>query len=113
VAQPTIIELRHNLGRDEVRRRMSSRVGDLHRHVPGGMATVTSHWSTADCMAVNVRVMGQDIPCTLDVEDDLVRATIMLPELLSLMARPIAGIVRQQGEALLLDETHRSEVQID
>jgi hypothetical protein len=108
MAQPTIIELRHNLSRAEVRQRMSSRVGDLHRHIPGGLATVTSDWSTADRMAVNVRVMGQDIPCTLDVEDDFVRASIMLPDLLAVMARPIAGIVRQQGEALLLDSKHTS-----
>lgn len=104
MADPTIIEMHHNLSRDEVRRRMASRVSDLPRHIPGGIATVTSSWPTLDRMRVDVTAMGQIIPCTLDIEDDLVRASIILPGMLSLMARPIDALVRQRGKDLLLED---------
>ncbi len=89
---------------------MAARVGDLHRHIPGGMATVTSSWPSVDRMIVNVSVMGQEIPCTLDVEDHLVRASIVLPGMLALMAGPIAGMVRQRGEDLLLEDRSKDRV---
>ncbi|CAN5257215.1 hypothetical protein BH10PSE12_BH10PSE12_05430 [soil metagenome] len=104
MTQPTIVEIPHNLSRDEVRRRMSSRVRDLPQHIPGGMATVTSSWPAQDRMIVTVCVLGQEVPCTLDVEDAVVRASIQLPGMVSLMAGPIASIVRQRGEDLLLDD---------
>jgi hypothetical protein len=82
---------------------MASRVGDLPRHIPGGIASVTSSWPTIDRMRVDVTAMGQVIPCTLDIEDDLVRASITLPGMLGLMARPIEALVRQRGKDLLLE----------
>jgi len=82
---------------------MASCVGDLPRHIPGGIASVTSSWPTVDRMLVDVTSMGQVIPCTLDIEDDLVRASVTLPGMLGLIAGPIEVLVRQRGEDLLLE----------
>jgi len=64
---------------------------------------VTSSWPTVDRMLVDVTSMGQVIPCTLDIEDDLVRASVTLPGMLGLIAGPIEVLVRQRGEDLLLE----------
>ncbi len=81
---------------------MAARVGKLAAHIPGGAATVTSSWPSEDRLAVTVSTMGQDIPCTIDVEDALLRVTLHLSGMLKLMAGPISAIVRQQGERMVL-----------
>lgn len=79
--KPLVIEIRHTLDRAEVRRRMEAGVAKLPAHIPGGLAQVHSHWLDQDRMQVDVIAMGQEIPTTLDVEDQVVRATVMLPGL--------------------------------
>jgi len=104
MAANTIIEVPHNLSRLEVRHRMASRVGDLHRHIPGGVAQVTSHWPSEDRMAIDVLLMGQAIAATLDIEERLVRISLVLPPMLSVMSGPISAIIRRSGEDLLLND---------
>lgn len=104
MAEPTIIDISHSLGREEAKRRMESRVGKLASHIPGGAATVTSSWPSADRMALTVSTMGVEVPCTIDAEDTRLRVTLHLPGMLSLMAGPISAVVRQQGEGLMLED---------
>ena len=105
---PTLIELPHTLGRDEARRRMQGRVGDLAKHVPGGIADVTSSWPEPYRMALGVAAMGQTVSATLDVADAVVRITLTVPPMLSFMADGIAGIIRERGTKLLTDESPAS-----
>ena len=107
MAEPTVVEIPHQLGREEVRRRMSSRVGDLAKRIPGGMAEVNSSWASADRMLLNVVAMGQKVAATVDVEERLVRVSVVLPLMLSFMAGPIAAIVRKSGEDMLLEDGSR------
>jgi hypothetical protein len=41
MAAPTIIDIPHNLGRDEARRHMAAGIGKLASHIPGGAVAVT------------------------------------------------------------------------
>ncbi len=107
MAAPTIVDIPHQLGREEVRRRMASRVGDLAKRIPGGMAEVSSSWESADRMLLDVTAMGQKVAATVDIEDRLVRVSVILPMMLSFMAGPISAIVRKSGEDLLLDDHSR------
>lgn len=108
MAAPTIVEIPHQLGREEVRRRMSSRIGDLAKRIPGGMAEVSSSWASEDRMLLDVVAMGQKVAATVDVEDKLVRVSVVLPLMLSFMAGPISAIVRKSGEDMLLDDHSRT-----
>ena len=101
---PTVIDIPHNLGRKEARRRMAKGVGKLASHIPGGAATVTHSWPTADRLALTVVTMGVDVPCMVDAEDKRLRVTLELPGMLRLMAGPIAAIVKSQGERLMLSD---------
>lgn len=107
MAAPTVVEIQHQLGREEVRRRMSARVGDLAKRIPGGMAEVSSSWASEDRMLLDVVAMGQKVAATVDIEDRLVRVSVALPLLLSFMAGPITAMVRKSGEDLLLDDKSR------
>ena len=98
----TIIDIPHALGRDEAKRRMKARVGNLAAKLPGGAATVTSSWLAEDRMRLDIVTMGQTIAAVLDVEDRLVRVSLDLPPMLAFMSGAIAAIVKRSGEELLL-----------
>jgi hypothetical protein len=100
----TIIDIPHNLGRDEAKRRMAAGIGKLASHIPGGAATVTSSWPSDDRLALTVATMGVEVPCTVDAEDSRLRVTLHLTGMLSLMAGPISAIVQKQGERLVLED---------
>ena len=99
-----MIEVPHSLGREEAKRRMADGVGKLASHIPGGAATVTSSWPSAHRLAVTVSTMGVEVPCTVDAEDSRLIVTVQLSGMLRLMAGPIAAVVRQQGERLMIED---------
>lgn len=57
MAQPIELDLPHNLGREEARRRIASNIGSLEKHIPGG-AQVQSSWS-GDRLDLSVAAMGE------------------------------------------------------
>ena len=104
MATPIIIDIPHNLGRDEARCRMAAGIGKLASHIPGGAATVTHSWPSPDQLSMTVTTMGVEVPCTVDAQDTRLRVTLQLPAMLGLMSGPIKAIVQKQGERLLLDK---------
>ncbi len=102
--EPTIIDIRHHLGRAEAKRRIAGRIGDLPQHIPGGIAQVTSSWPGEDRMALTVVAMGQKVAATLDIEDSLVRVQLELPLMLSFMSGAITAALERKGGELLLSD---------
>lgn len=102
MATPTIIDISHDLGREEAKRRMRARIGELAAHIPGGVAEVDSAWPSDDRMTVDVKAMGQSITGTLDVSDTAIRVSLMLPPMLSFFSGKIAEVVGRKGAKLLL-----------
>lgn len=102
MSQPIEVDLPHNLGREEARRRIAANIGGLQNHIPGG-ADVTSSW-TGDRLDLGVAAMGERIHGTLDVEDDRVRVRLALPGMLGMFGGLIAGALKSQGGLLLEDK---------
>jgi hypothetical protein len=101
---PVHVAIPHKLGKDEARRRLKSRIGELPGHIPGGVATVTSDWPGADTMQLNVAAMGQDVSAKIVVLDNALDVTIDLPPMLSFFGDIIRKAVRAKGSQLLLDD---------
>jgi len=104
---PIVIDIAHQLGRVEAKRRIASRVGDLAGKIPGGMARVDSSWPADNRMQLDVGAFGQRVNAALDVEEEKVRVTIDLPPALSFMSGIIASTVRERGEDFLLPDRSR------
>ncbi|WP_145205838.1 polyhydroxyalkanoic acid system family protein [Sphingobium sp. B2] len=104
MAGPTIIEIPHDLGREEARRRMAIGIGKLASHIPGGAATVTHSWLSQDHLSLTVATMGVEVPCTVHAHETSLHVTVQLPAMVCLMSAPIKAIIQQQGERLLLDK---------
>ena len=103
MASPIIIDIPHDLGREEARRRMATGVDKIARHIPGG-GEVTANWPSEDRMTLNIAAMGQKVSADLDVEDKLVKVQLAVPLMLSFMSGPITALVQKSAEELLLTD---------
>ncbi len=95
------IPLQHTLGKEEVRRRLHARSHEIGDAIPGGMADVTTSWPNEDCMALDIKAMGNLTRAQVIVEETEVIFEIDLPPALSFVEPIIAGAIRKKGQKLL------------
>jgi hypothetical protein len=102
MAEPTVVDISHTLGRAEAKRRLAARIGDVPSMIPGGMAEVKASWPSEYRMALEISAMAQRIAATIDIEDTRLRVTLELPAMLGFFAGAITSAVREHGTKLLL-----------
>ena len=100
--QPIQVDLPHQLGREEARRRIANNVHTLTDHIPGA-AEASSSWA-GDELTLNIAAMGQSIEAKIAVEDAVVHCRILLPPLLGKFAGPIEAMLRNKGSDVLLED---------
>lgn len=103
--QPIVINLPHNLGAEEAKRRMQGGIGKLQDHIPGP-ADVASSWE-GDRMNLAVRALGQEVDAKIDVMETNVRLEFTLPAFFALFGSKIEGLLRKKGGELLEDKSGR------
>lgn len=100
---PVTVDVPHQLGAEEARRRIDGRIGDLKDHIPGA-ADVRTAW-VGDKLGVQVAALGQEVNAQLDVRDTIVRIEVMLPPALAFFGKAIEAGLRRGGGALLEDRS--------
>lgn len=95
------VPIPHDLPKEEVRHRLSSRSHEIANFVPGGMAQVETAWPNDDTMTLAVRAMGQGINGRVLIEEHQVVFEVDLPPALAFVEPMVAGAIRQQGTRLL------------
>ena len=103
MTQPIDVDLPHNLGKDEARRRIANNIHMLEQHIPGG-AQVQSGWA-GDQLNLEVAAMGQQVNATIDVMDTKVHLKVLLPGMLGMFAGVIQGALQKKGSVLLEDHS--------
>ena len=103
MSQPIEVDLPHQLGKDEARRRIANNVHKLQEHIPGG-AQVQSGW-VGDQLNLDVAAMGQSVTAAIDVLEDKVHLKVLLPGMLGMFAGVIQGALQKKGSVLLEDHT--------
>jgi putative polyhydroxyalkanoate system protein len=103
MSQPIEVDLPHNLGKDEARRRIANNVHKLQDHIPGG-AQVQTGW-VGDQLNLDVAAMGQQVTATIDVMDDKVRLRVLLPPMLGMFGGLIQAALQKKGNILLDDHS--------
>ena len=101
MTRPIVVDIPHQLGREEARRRIASRTGELASRIPGGAAQVDSHWPSEDQLEMTVQAMGQTVRTRIQVEDARIRVALDLPPMLGFVSGIIEGAVREQGTKFL------------
>lgn len=95
------VNLPHDLGKEEVRRRMHEHGHEIADYFPAGMATVETSWPNEDRMNLDIFAMGQKVAGGVEVADDHVVIELDLPAMLSFLRGTIEGAVRKHGGRLL------------
>ena len=95
------VALPHDLGREEVRRRLRERSHEIADHIPGGLAQVRSQWPSEDLLQLEVDAMGQTVNGDIEIDDNQVVIEFDLPAALSFVRPLIEGAVRSNATKLL------------
>ena len=95
------VPIPHKLGRDEARRRLHERSGELPGMMPGGMTDVTVTWPSEDRMNLVVKAMGSSVDAAVEVGDSAVTVIVDLPLALKFFEPLIRGAVEKNGQKLL------------
>lgn len=95
------VAIPHNLGREEVRRRLREHGHEIGDGIPGGMAEVAVNWPSEDRMAMSISAMGQMLSGHIDIEDNRVVIEMMLPPALGFLKPIVDAAIRQQGTKML------------
>ena len=95
------VPIPHKLGREEARRRLHERSGELPGMMPGGMADVTVTWPSEDRMNLVVKAMGSSVDAAVEVGDSAVTVIVDLPLALKFFEPLIRGAVEKNGQKLL------------
>jgi putative polyhydroxyalkanoate system protein len=103
MTQPIDVDLPHNLGKDEARRRIANNIHKLEQHIPGG-AHVQSGWS-GDQLNLQIAAMGEAVNATIDVMDTKVHLKVLLPGMLGMFAGLVQATLQKKGSVLLEDHT--------
>lgn len=106
--RPLDVDLPHQLGREEARRRIAGNIHKLESHIPGGTSRVDSSWE-GDTLNLQVHAMGQAVEAKIDVFETKVHCRILLPGLLSFFAAPIEAMLRQKGSSVLLEDHSKKD----
>jgi hypothetical protein len=96
------IDIPHSLGYAEARRRIERGFYKFGEQLGGGggACSATHSWR-GDHLDFGANVLGQAVTGRLDVEDALVHIEVDLPAMLGMIAAPISGRLRRQGQLLL------------
>ena len=103
MTQPIDIDLPHNLGKDEARRRIANNLHKLQEHIPGG-ASVQSGW-IGDQLSLQVAAMGEAVNATIDVMETKVHLKVLLPGMLGMFSGLVQAALQKKGGALLEDHS--------
>lgn len=95
------VPIPHNLGKDEARRRLKARSGDLAGMMPGGMADVAVSWPNEDRMNLAVTAMGSSVNAAVEVGETSCIVEVDLPAALKFFEPLIRGAVEKNGQKLL------------
>jgi len=105
MSAPISVDVPHQLGAAEAKRRIGANIGSLTSHLPAG-AQVRSAWD-GDKMKLDVGVLGQQIPAELDVRESVIRVSVLLPPALSFFGKAIEAGLRRSAPDLLEDRSKR------
>ncbi|MCA0356565.1 MAG: polyhydroxyalkanoic acid system family protein [Proteobacteria bacterium] len=101
MAKTVSINIPHQLGAAEARRRLEEGLSQLAGQIPGGdAARFTQSWA-GDVLNFSAVAMGQTITGVVQVLDDHARLDLSLPGLLGMAAGKIKDELSRRGQLLL------------
>lgn len=100
LAQPFIVSIPHNLGKEEATRRLKAGLGNI-RSEYGRIFQINEEIWSGDRLAFRLTALKQQVGGTIDVAEDHVRLEVVLPWLLAGLAHGIQATIRSRATRML------------
>jgi hypothetical protein len=100
MSTPVTVTVPHRLGREEALRRLKSGFASARGHF-GALLTIEEEAWAGDRLSFQVRALGQSAAGTIEVAEDNILITVMLPWLLARAAGYLLPELRKQTTLLL------------
>jgi hypothetical protein len=98
------IAITHNLGKDEVRRRIAAKTDGAQAKAGaliGGPLTLKLAWIDQDHLSVDATAMGYTVPTTMEITQTELVFDVAIPAGLGFARGMIENLIRERGEKLL------------
>lgn len=99
--KPLIVDIPHDLGRDEAKRRLEQGTEQARALLAKSGISVDQLAWTGDRLDFGVSALTQRVAGTIDVGAESVRLEVKLPFLLALFAEKIQKVASKEGNLLL------------
>jgi hypothetical protein len=103
MATPITVNIPHQLGRAEARRRIETGFAKITHLLPGSGGHCNERWD-GDRLIFSVAAMGQTVAGVIDVRDAVVLMEIELPGVLGMIAGSFRDRLQKAGHRLLTKE---------
>lgn len=101
MAKPLVVELPHDLGRVEAKRRLEQGSGRAKAAAEkSGIRVDRMDWA-GDSLSFAAGALGQKLTGQVEVLDDRVRMEIQLPLLLGVFTEKVRSLVNKEGTKML------------
>ncbi|MDB6155962.1 MAG: hypothetical protein JWL90_4415 [Chthoniobacteraceae bacterium] len=100
MSKPLVVNIPHDLGRIEARKRLQDGFGRIQEQIGGKGLAFEERWE-GDRLYFNAGALGQKVSGQVDVEERNVRIEIELPWLLAAIAGQLQGRVQKEAQLLL------------
>jgi putative polyhydroxyalkanoate system protein len=99
MSKPVVVNIPHQLGRVEARRRIDEGAAQLMQQF-AQMGDFKRAWD-GDTLRFVVTSMGQEIAGLIEVAEQDVRLEVKLPGFLAMLAGKVKGRIQKEGQILL------------
>ena len=100
MSKPVVVNVPHDLGRDEARRRLETGFGRIREQIGGKSLAFEERWE-GERLHFNAGAFGQKVSGRVDVLDKSVRIEVDLPWMLASIAEKLQGRLQKAGTLLL------------
>jgi hypothetical protein len=94
------VNIPHELGRVEARRRIEEGFERFSGQMGGATGALTKSWD-GDRLSFSLSAMGQAISGVIEVAESVVKLEVLLPNLLAMIAGKLKGRLQTEGQLLL------------
>ena len=100
MAKPIVVDIPHDLGRAEARRRLERGFGQIGEQFGGKALGFQERWE-GDRLHFDAGAFGQKVSGRIDVLENSVRMEVDLPWILASIAQKLQGRLQKTGTLLL------------
>lgn len=100
MAKPVVVDVPHDLGRAEAKRRLETGFGRIRDQIGGKAVAFEERWE-GEQLHFNAGALGQKVSGRVDIFEKSIRIEVDLPWILASIAEKLQGRLRQEGTLLL------------